>query len=66
MRGYQIIIASTIGIVAWIIFTPGHPVDKPALLHGSENPLDVIPWLTTVSRNTTKNINNIDIFDWIP
>ncbi|WP_410524505.1 proline/betaine transporter [Rickettsia asembonensis] len=22
--------------------------------------------LTTVSRKTTKNINNIDIFNWIP
>ncbi|WP_410524510.1 proline/betaine transporter [Rickettsia asembonensis] len=22
--------------------------------------------LTTVSRKTTKNINNIDIFSWIP
>ncbi|HJD56319.1 MAG TPA: proline/betaine transporter [Rickettsia endosymbiont of Pyrocoelia pectoralis] len=41
-----------------------HPV--MALLRGSEKPSMSPRGLSTGSRKITKNINNIDIFNWIP
>ncbi len=36
------------------------------LLSGLGNPFGVIPWLVHGIQKTTKNTNNISIFNWIP
>ncbi len=43
-----------------------HCEERRALLHGSKNAFGVIPWLYHGIQKINKNINNIDIFNWIP
>ncbi|WP_041808434.1 palindromic element RPE4 domain-containing protein [Rickettsia bellii] len=43
-----------------------HCKERRALLHGSKNAFGVISWLDHGIQKINKNINIIDIFNWIP